>query len=79
MAMAVILPGARKRGQSTCNQPPPRLAGAVFRALQIGTHTFDTNIHFGLDRNEGLDALTRINSALASANDALTRPSGGSV
>jgi predicted signal transduction protein with EAL and GGDEF domain len=40
--------------------------------LQIGTHTFDTNIHFGLDRNEGLDALTRINSALASANDALT-------
>jgi hypothetical protein len=46
---------------------------ALFSApLQIGTHTFDTNIHFGLDRNEGLDALTRINSALASANDALT-------
>ncbi len=46
---------------------------ALFSApLQIGTHTFDTNIHFGLDRNEGLDALTRINSALASANEALT-------
>lgn len=45
---------------------------ALFSApLQIGTHTFDTNIHFGLDRNEGLDAQTRVNSALASANDAL--------
>ncbi|MFM9935483.1 MAG: EAL domain-containing protein [Novosphingobium sp.] len=39
--------------------------------LIIGTHTFDTNIHFGLDRNEGLDAPTRFNSALASANEAL--------
>jgi len=46
---------------------------ALFSApLQIGMHTFDTNIHFGLDRNEGLDALTRVNSALASANEALS-------
>ena len=45
---------------------------ALFAApLQIGHHTFDTNVHFGLDRNEGLDALTRVNSALASANEAL--------
>lgn len=45
---------------------------ALFSApLEIGSYTFDTNIHFGLDRNEGLDALTRVNSALASANDAL--------
>ncbi|KPF93686.1 diguanylate phosphodiesterase [Novosphingobium sp. AAP83] len=45
---------------------------ALFAApLEIGQFTFDTNIHFGLDRNEGLDALTRVNSALASANDAL--------
>jgi len=45
---------------------------ALFSApLEIGPFTFDTNIHFGLDRNEGLDALTRVNSALASANDAL--------
>lgn len=51
---------------------------ALFSApLQIGTYTFDTNIHFGLDRNEGLDAQTRVNSALASANDALS--SGRSV
>jgi hypothetical protein len=41
---------------------------ALFSApLQVGTHTFDTNIHFGLDRNEGIDPLTRVNSALASA------------
>jgi len=39
--------------------------------LQVGPHTFDTNIHFGLDRNEGVEAATRVNSALASANDAL--------
>lgn len=46
---------------------------ALFSApLQVGTHTFDTNIHFGLDRNEGIDLLTRVNSALASANDALS-------
>ncbi|WP_246135012.1 EAL domain-containing protein [Novosphingobium sediminis] len=45
---------------------------ALFSApLQIGHHTFDTNIHFGLDRNEGLDTLTRVNSALVSANEAL--------
>jgi len=51
---------------------------ALFSApLQIGEHTFDTNIHFGLDRNEGVDALARVNSALASANEALT--SGRSI
>ncbi|WP_245647743.1 EAL domain-containing protein [Novosphingobium lentum] len=45
---------------------------ALFSApLQVGDHTFDTNVHFGLDRNEGLDAMTRVNSALASANEAL--------
>lgn len=46
---------------------------ALFSApLLIGSHTFDTNIHFGLDRNEGLDSPTRVNSALASANEALS-------
>ncbi len=46
---------------------------ALFAApLLIGSHTFDTNIHFGLDRNEGLDSPTRVNSALASANEALS-------
>ena len=46
---------------------------AMFSApLMIGQHTFDTNIHFGVDRNEGLDSLTRVNSALASANEALS-------
>jgi diguanylate cyclase len=45
---------------------------ALFSApLQVGPHTFDTNIHFGLDRNEGVETATRVNSALASANDAL--------
>jgi len=45
---------------------------ALFAApLQVGPHTFDTNIHFGLDRNEGVETATRVNSALASANDAL--------
>jgi EAL domain-containing protein (putative c-di-GMP-specific phosphodiesterase class I) len=46
---------------------------ALFSApLQVGPHTFDTNIHFGLDRNEGVETATRVNSALASANDALS-------
>ncbi len=46
---------------------------ALFAApLQVGAHTFDTNIHFGLDRNEGIDRLTRVNSAVASANEALS-------
>ena len=46
---------------------------ALFAApLQVGEHTFDTNIHFGLDRNEGIDRLTRVNSAVASANEALS-------
>jgi EAL domain-containing protein (putative c-di-GMP-specific phosphodiesterase class I) len=45
---------------------------ALFAApLQVGPHTFDTNIHFGLDRNEGVETATRVNSALASANEAL--------
>lgn len=45
---------------------------ALFSApLRIGDHTFDTNIHFGLDRNGALDAHTRVNSALASATEAL--------
>lgn len=45
---------------------------ALFSApLRIGEHTFDTNIHFGLDRNGALDAHTRVNSALASATEAL--------
>ncbi len=44
---------------------------ALFTApLDIGGHTFDTNIHFGLDRNADQDATTRVNSALASAVDA---------
>ena len=46
---------------------------ALFSApLHVGQHTFDTNIHFGLDRNEGEESTTRVNSALASANDALS-------
>ena len=40
--------------------------------LMVGPHTFDTNIHFGLDRNEGVETATRVNSALASANEALS-------
>jgi EAL domain-containing protein (putative c-di-GMP-specific phosphodiesterase class I) len=32
---------------------------------------FDTNVHFGLDRNYKLDAQSRINTALASASEAL--------
>ncbi len=45
---------------------------ALFAApLQIGVNTFDINIHFGLDRNEGVESATRVNSALASANEAL--------
>ncbi len=46
---------------------------ALFAApLQIGANTFDINIHFGLDRNEGVESATRVNSALASANEALS-------
>lgn len=45
---------------------------ALFAApLLVGSHTFDTNVHFGLDRNHDLDALTRVNTALASATEAL--------
>ncbi|WP_353229199.1 EAL domain-containing protein [Novosphingobium sp.] len=39
--------------------------------VMVGTHTFDINIHFGLDRNEGVKTATRVNSALASSNEAL--------
>ena len=39
---------------------------ALFSApLIIGTHTLDTNIHFGVDRNGDQSASTRINAALA--------------
>ena len=41
--------------------------------LQVGSQKFDTNIHFGIDRNSKNDALNRINSALASALDAASR------
>ncbi|PLK27738.1 EAL domain-containing protein [Novosphingobium sp. TH158] len=45
---------------------------ALFSApLLVGGHMFDTNVHFGLDRNYQLDTITRLNSALASANEAL--------
>lgn len=45
---------------------------ALFAApLLVGGHMFDTNVHFGLDRNYHLDTLTRINTAMASANEAL--------
>jgi EAL domain-containing protein (putative c-di-GMP-specific phosphodiesterase class I) len=39
--------------------------------VMIGPYTFDVTIHFGLDRNEGIDTSTRVNAALASANEAL--------
>ncbi|MFC4295538.1 EAL domain-containing protein [Novosphingobium tardum] len=38
--------------------------------LGIGGYTFDTNIHFGLDRNASQPPSTRINSAVASAAEA---------
>lgn len=45
---------------------------ALFSApLLVGGHMFDTNVHFGLDRNYHLDVVTRLNTALASANEAL--------
>lgn len=45
---------------------------ALFAApLLVGEHMFDTNVHFGLERNFELDALTRVNTALASATEAL--------
>jgi len=45
---------------------------ALFSApLLVGGHMFDTNVHFGLDRNYEFDALTRINTALASATEAV--------
>lgn len=45
---------------------------ALFSApLLVGGHMFDTNVHFGIDRNAQLDTLTRLNTALASATEAL--------
>jgi len=45
---------------------------ALFAApLLVGGHMFDTNVHFGLDRNYKLDAQSRINTALASSSEAL--------
>jgi len=45
---------------------------ALFSApLLVGGHMFDTNVHFGLDRNGQFDTLTRLNTALASASEAL--------
>ena len=45
---------------------------ALFAApLLVGGHMFDTTVHFGLDRNHKLDAQSRINTALASASEAL--------
>ena len=45
---------------------------ALFSApLLVGGHMFDTNVHFGIDRNVQYDTLTRLNTALASASEAL--------
>ena len=45
---------------------------ALFSApLLVGEHIFDTNVHFGLERNFEFDGLTRVNTALASASEAL--------
>lgn len=38
--------------------------------LVIGGHTFDTNVHFGLDRNGSDDPMSRIQAALAAAGEA---------
>ncbi len=45
---------------------------ALFSApLLVGGHMFDTNVHFGLDRNYEYDTLTRLNTALVAATEAL--------
>ncbi|MEP7221847.1 MAG: EAL domain-containing protein [Novosphingobium sp.] len=45
---------------------------ALFSApLLVGGQMFDTNVHFGVDRNSDLDASARLNTALASAGEAL--------
>lgn len=45
---------------------------ALFSApLLVGGHMFDTNVHFGIDRNAQFDTPTRLNTGLASAADAL--------
>jgi len=41
--------------------------------LIIDGHVLDTNIHFGIDRNWDNQSTTRIQSALASASEALTK------
>jgi EAL domain-containing protein (putative c-di-GMP-specific phosphodiesterase class I) len=47
---------------------------ALFSApLMIDGHLLDTNIHFGLDRNIENSPASRIQSALASANEALAK------
>ncbi|WP_244970501.1 EAL domain-containing protein [Novosphingobium aerophilum] len=47
---------------------------ALFAApLLVGQHVFDTNVHFGLERNHEFDGLTRVNTAVASATEALKR------
>jgi len=47
---------------------------ALFSApLVIDGHLLDTNIHFGLDRNTNNSPASRIQSALASANEALSK------
>lgn len=47
---------------------------ALFSApLMIDGHLLDTNIHFGLDRNAGNSPVSRIQSALASAEEALSK------
>ncbi len=38
--------------------------------LHIGSYVFDSNVHFGLDRNEGVETGVRVNSAMASSNEA---------
>ncbi len=41
--------------------------------LIIGGHVLDTTVHFGVDRNMDNKAISRIQSALASANEAQTK------
>lgn len=45
---------------------------ALFSApLLVGGHMFDTNVHFGIDRNAQFDTMTRLNTSIASATEAL--------
>jgi hypothetical protein len=46
---------------------------ALFTApLLVGAHVFDSNVHFGIDHNSDFDTQTRINTALACANEAMS-------